>query len=280
MKTRTEWHFSVHPVGIVCLLAACLFVPVDRLVAALAAIMLHESAHLIAVGLCHVKYCSVEWTPVGFVAQTDGLAALSAGKRMAIAGAGILISGCLSFFSYLWLSVHPMVYHFFMANLALLLINALPILPLDGGRVLLALSALWGHEMIARRILVYLSYLMATGLCAMSIYGAFCGALNPTLLVLGPYLAYAARKSSIDSNMEWVRSLEDRKQLKPGIFKAESWVAVGEPEALAMIQVLKRTHDEKFVMLHLVDPIDGSLIGSRTQEQILVKLLGETTNNH
>ena len=278
MKTR--WRFSAHPIGIACLAAAILFVPVDRLLAAMAAITLHELGHLVAIRLCRVKCCAVEWTPLGFIAQADGLAFLSAGKRILIAGAGLLVSGSMAVISYPWAAIQPFVYLFFMANLALLLINALPVLPLDGGRVLLDLAALWGWERPVRRILVWLSYLIAAAVTALGIYSAFFGILNPTLLVLGPYLAYAVKQSTVDNSVEWVQTLERKRHPRVGLYRAEPWIAVGEPDSLSLMQILKKTPQEKFAILQTISPIDGSTIGNLTQQQILVKLMGETVNNH
>lgn len=277
---KTQWRFSVHPVGIACLAAAILFVPIDRLLAALAAITLHEVGHLVAIGLCGVKRCAIEWTPLGFIAQADGFACLSAGRRVLIAGAGLLVSGGMAGISYPWAAEHPFAYLFFMTNLALLLINALPVLPLDGGRVLLGLAALLGWERPVRQGLVWLSYLIAFAVSALGVYSAFSGALNPTLLVLGPYLAYAVKQCNVDNSVEWVQTLEKRKKVRNGIYKAETWVAVGDPDPLSLMQMLKKTPQEKFALLQTINPVDGSAIGNITQQQILVKLMGETTNNH
>lgn len=277
---KTQWRFSAHPIGIACLAAAILFVPVDRLLAALAAITIHELGHLLVIRLCRVKRCAVEWTPLGFIAQAEGFAALSAGKRVLIAGAGLLVSGCMAGISYPLAAELPFGYLFFMANLALLLINALPVLPLDGGRVLLGLAALLGWERPVRKVLVWLSYLTAAVVSALGVYSAFCGVLNPTLLVLGPYLAYAAKQCTLENSMEWVQALEKRKHIESGVYQAEPWIAVGEPDPLSLMQILKKTSQEKFAIVQTINPVDGRAAGSITQQQILVKLMGETANSH
>lgn len=279
-RVKTNWRFSVHPAGVACLLAAFLFVPVDQLIAVLAAITIHEVAHLVSIRFCRVRDCAVEWTPLGFVAQTSGLAFLSPGKRLVIAGAGLAASGCMAWISHLWLSGYLFGQLFFSANLALLLVNALPVLPLDGGRVLLALFAFLRWEEQARKILICLSYMMATFLTIIGVYSAFAGVFNPTLLVLGPYLAYAARQCSIENRVEWTHSLVQRKRQRPGVYRAEPWIAVGEPDPLALVQILRKSSQEKQVILYRINPTDGSFAGSLTQHQILVNLIGETVNNH
>ena len=138
---RTKWHVSIHPMGVVCLLAALLFMPIERITAIGIAIASHEAAHLLAIMLCKVKQCSLEWTPLGFVAQAERFTSLPSLQRLLIAGSGLLASLFLSMVFY-QLSVHGSFFNsLFTANLAILLVNALPILPLDGGNVILALSA-------------------------------------------------------------------------------------------------------------------------------------------
>ena len=68
-----KWHFSIHPAGVCCLLLAGLLLPFDRLCAAALAILLHEGAHLLAMAQCGVARLSIEWTPLGFVAQAGKL---------------------------------------------------------------------------------------------------------------------------------------------------------------------------------------------------------------
>lgn len=273
---KTHWHFSAHPVGILCLLAALLFVPIRQLLAALLAIALHEGAHLLAMRLCRVRHCTIEWTPLGFVAQTDGFSCLPARKRVWIALSGLLASGLLTTVFWFFASADSFCYLFFTANLAILLINALPILPLDGGRVLLSLAAWIGWERNVKKALLFLSYLVAILITSLGLYALWKGIPNPSLLVLGPYLAYAARESSLQGGSETVQMLSQRAHPAYGIYPVESWAVVGPAQSVALMQVLKRTPPEKFVLLHTIHPENGKMIGMETQQQAIVKLLKDT----
>lgn len=270
---KTQWHFSIHPMGVVCLLAALLFVPIQHLVAAMIAITLHEAAHLLAIRLCRVKCCSIEWTPLGFVAQAEGFSALPAKHRVTIASAGLLASLALTIGFYPIAGQNRFGYFLFTANLAILLINALPILPLDGGRVLLALAAGAGWERLVRKTLLFLSYLSAALLTGLGLYGALNGALNPTLLLLGPYLAYAAKQSSLAAGTELVQTLENRSRYRQGeVRKIQSWAVMGEATPVSLMKIFRQCPQETFALFHTIDPENGRLLSMKTQQQIIEKL--------
>lgn len=277
---KTKWHISVHPVGGVCLLAALLFVPMERIAVVTITIVAHEAAHLIAIMLCKVKHCSIEWTPLGFVAQADGFSVLPPGKRFFIAGSGLFASLILSIL-FGALSVYGSFYQeLYTANLAILLVNALPILPLDGGRVITALAAGAGCERFAEKSLLILSYLSAIALVGLGLYGAINGILNPMLFFLGPYLAYAAKQCSIAASAEVVQTMESRSHHQQyGVRKVETWAVLGETSPLSIIRVFQQCPQNKFVIFHTINPKDGSISAIETQQQIIEKLTDNKCNN-
>ncbi|MBE5794130.1 MAG: hypothetical protein E7323_05550 [Clostridiales bacterium] len=271
---KTEWRFSAHPIGIACVAAALLFVPVEQLSAALIAILLHEAAHLVCIRLCGVQRCSVEWTPLGFVAKTERLTSLPVMHQLWIAGSGLLASAGMAIAVYPLAAENRFLYYLFTANLAILLINSLPILPLDGGKVLLALAALAGWENGIKRILLFLSYFVSVLVTGLGLYGAMNGVLNPTLLLMGPYLAYAAKQSSLASGTEAVQMLQQRSQCrKDEIRKAEIWTVTGEMTPRLLMKAFQQSPRETFVLFHTIDPDNGRLIATETQQQMIEKLV-------
>jgi len=273
MKTR--WHISAHPMGIICLLAAFFLMPIRQLIAALLAITLHEGAHLLAIVLCKVSHCSVEWTPFGFVAQADGFSFMSPGKRVWIALAGLLASGFLAALFWPLATQNINCYIFFMANVTLLFINSLPILPLDGGRVLLALAAVIHFERCAKKTLLLLSYIIAGLITGLGLYAAWKGLFNPSLLVLGPYLAYAAHQNSLQGTAETVQMISRREHPTCGVYPVETWAVVGQMDHAEVIKILRHAPAEKFVLFHTIDPKSGKMITVETQQQMIVKLVDE-----
>ena len=179
--------------------AKILFLPFDRLLAAAAAIVLHEGSHLLAMAFCGVKRISIEWTPLGFVAQAGSLPLLPVGKRFCIAAAGLGASAAGAAVCLPFAMQHRFAYELLNANLSIGLLNSLPVLPLDGSRILLAAAAKLGVEKGMAKLLLAVSYATSGGVCALGLYSACCGMLRPALCVLGPYLAYAAWRSARES---------------------------------------------------------------------------------
>ena len=272
---KTSWHFSAHPIGLLCLLAALLLKPIRQLAAVLVARALHEGAHLLAIRLCKVRHCSIEWTPLGFVAQAEGFSALPASKRLWIALSGLLASGLLAAVSRVFLRLHPFWYLCFTANMGILLLNALPILPLDGGRVLLALAACFGWERGAKKCLLILSYTMAVLITALGLYSLWVRLPNPTLLMLGPYLAYAARQSSLQGGEETLQMLHQRAHPANGVYPMETCAVIGHTDTLSLVKILRRTSPETFVLFQTIDPEKGHILSSETQQQMIVNLLSK-----
>ena len=273
---RTKWHFSVHPIGMICLGVAAVMIPLERFSAALLAVLLHEGAHMLCIWLCHVKYCSVEWTPFGFVAQAERFSLLPAGRRALIAAAGVVSSAVAAVLCYPFAYSASFLRLLFQANAALFLINMLPVFPLDGGRILMALASALGFEVAIRKVLLVISYLCALLLTCLGLYGTLHGILNPTLLILGPYLAYAIRQSSLQYGAETAQMLEARSHGRVGaIYKADTWVSVGKPDPLMMMRIFRESAQKKFVLLHTIDPVTGEVSPCISEQQIIVKLVDQ-----
>ncbi len=265
-----KWRFTIHPAGVLCLLAAVLFLPGQRLAAAAMAILLHEGAHLLAMRLCGVQRLHVEWTPLGFVAQAGELPLLPWGKRLWIAAAGLLVSGAAALVHLPFAARFRFAYEGLMANVSVLLINSLPMLPLDGSRILLALAAGAGWEKPLEKGLLIFSYATAIGLCALAMYSAFAGVLQPSLLLLGPYLAYAARQSVQESSADQIRRMEWRCRRQAGkLYPAQVWVSVGKAENTAVLHAIRQCPEERYLLIHQIDPASGSLQSVQSEKQVM-----------
>ena len=157
-----------------------------ELAATAIALLAHESAHLIAAKLTGVRMERLRLMPFGGAALPGNVYALSTGQLLIVAAAGPLANGILLIISAAlaqWglLSPATALLHL-RVNLALMLFNLLPALPLDGGRMLYALTApalgrsraaelgiLLGRVEAAGLIAVFLQNLIAVGRCNISL---------------------------------------------------------------------------------------------------------------
>jgi len=127
------------------------------------ALVVHESSHVLAANYLGAKVEKVGMFPLGLRARFRGLEKLSAWERYMIYGAGSIANAMvtlwtftvsrLSYFGIPWLEELA----FF--NLVLCVFNLLPILPLDGGRIV--------HQILSNRfgMLRANRFMIKFGLC-------------------------------------------------------------------------------------------------------------------
>ena len=150
------------------------------------ALSAHEAAHAASAKRAGCRVDSIELQPFGFVARLD-CGAASPADAAAVFAAGPAVSLCLSGAAALvsmklaglvspWaVGAYSAMRRFSDYNLLLAAVNLLPALPLDGGRLLSALGALVGAAFIAVFALLLKE-----------------GAFNPTFLLMGGFLVFAA----------------------------------------------------------------------------------------
>lgn len=161
----------------------------------------HELAHLVVARGFGLRVEEVELWPFGGIARVPGLDAAEPALVALVAVAGplhhLLMLGAGELLRALGL-LHPVYGAWFLrANLVLGLVNLLPALPLDGGRVLHAwLRAALG-EREAARLAVRAGYLTAAGLLAAAVAALGFGLFLPDVLVLAGAVALGARREAV-----------------------------------------------------------------------------------
>lgn len=205
----------IHPAGVAMVAAALLFAESRSVLSALCALLWHEGGHLTAMALCGVKSCRVELTPFGGMADAEDFHRLPPLRQAIIAMAGIGASAMGASVCLYLLPKTAFVYSLLKANLALALLNVLPVWPLDGARTLLALLSRVGLVRECQKLMTGLSYAMGALLVALGLYGAWHRVFNPGLLMMGPYLWYAARWGSISERLRRVGERHNPLQEQP-----------------------------------------------------------------
>lgn len=163
----------------------------------LATLALHETAHALCARALGMRITQIELMPFGGAVRLEGYAALSGWRGAVIAAAGpvsnalvvMLCATLVQYGVYTPADLRGLV----SSNLMLMLLNALPILPMDGGRVACALlSCLFGEDR-CRRLLSLLGAALSLALIGVGVWGAWrLGVVNLTLFLMGSYLLYAA----------------------------------------------------------------------------------------
>ncbi|MCD8161495.1 MAG: site-2 protease family protein [Clostridiales bacterium] len=150
---------------------------------------LHEGGHLWACRLCRVRVRAVRITVWGAELLLEELHRPL--RRLAVAGAGPAVSLLCAFAAAFAFPRQGWAQLFAGASLILGLFNLLPVPPLDGGRILLALLELAGLGVRAEGVVSRLT----TALLVLSLAPGAALALagNPSLLLLELWLLFQQR---------------------------------------------------------------------------------------
>lgn len=184
----------------------------------MASILLHESAH----ALCSTCFGhppeDVELTPLGALMRLDDDGALPPAQRLLVLLAGPAMTLLLCYLALLMTRSGALPFalgrQLFLCNAAMLTVNLLPALPLDGGRLMSwLLEALMPRE-TARAVMRAVGTglgLLCVGLnLALSLRG---GGWNLSLAAAGCFLMYSAARSTETGVMAALRDFMDRKSL-------------------------------------------------------------------
>jgi stage IV sporulation protein FB len=155
-------------------------------------VFIHEMGHAAAAKGLGWKVREVQLLPFGGVAVVDELGTVPLHEELIVALAGPFQHAWMILFALLMKTVAPSSLewwnYFIEVNLMIGLFNLLPVLPLDGGRVL---QCLFGYIMSYHRTLwmtTWLSLTLSAFVISFAIYGLFTNRLPLNLLVIGLFL--------------------------------------------------------------------------------------------
>ena len=154
----------------------------EVLIPNIAAALLHESGHLIAMGLTGTEVKSILVTPFGAVIE-KGRRLSGFGTDLAVSAAGIL-ANLLSSVLLLPFAAHGRIRLFILSGLLLALLNLLPVGILDGGEMLRAILLMKLPSDRAERTAQTVSFLSLIPLWTVSVYLLFFGEGDPSLFFL------------------------------------------------------------------------------------------------
>lgn len=267
----------LHPATLLMALYAYMMGFGPLLLMAFLSILLHESAHALAAALAGEPPLEMELTPLGAVLRLEDEERLPTLRRLLMLAAGPLMTLLLCFLS-IWLTqVRVLPVHIgrslFTANLAILLMNLLPALPLDGGRILcMALGHFLRAETV-RRIMRAAGTVLGLAAIGGSLWLAWrYGSWNLSLASAGCFLMYSAAQATTAQVMAELRMLMDRKILleRRGFLKCRS-VAILAGESLR--RAIRLLAPRAMTDFQLVEPGTMRRIGTLTETELIAAYL-------
>jgi stage IV sporulation protein FB len=189
--------YRFHPLFSIILLLSVLTGYFVEIATLFGIVLIHELGHVAAAKSFGWRVKEVQLLPFGGVAVVEELAGVPIGQELAVALCGPLqnlwmlpVGWVLTVFG-----VFPVEWgHYFIhANLLIALFNLLPILPLDGGKVMQALISLWLPYQKTIQITTITSLLLSGVFIVTSALHVFSdkGGLQLNWLMIGLFLCYS-----------------------------------------------------------------------------------------
>lgn len=236
-----------------------------------AVVVLHEFGHVAAARGYGVDVTEVELLPFGGVARIDGLIETDPSVEAGIAMAGpltnvfLLVLGfALSTFE---LADAEWVRFFVWTNVVIIGVNAVPALPLDGGRLYRA----YRSRRIGYRKATYESIRLGRALAVLmllgGIAGVYFGFVNATLPVLALFVLIASGKEQRTTAYVFMAYLA-RKQTELATFGSMEAESLAARTDATVEEVVERFIPEKFHLIWVVDG-DGRPVGIATEGDVL-----------
>lgn len=254
LVTLGKTQLKLHPLLLVVLAGACVLGRLYALLQAMLALLLHEAAHWAAALAFGCRFHSMELQPFGAVARLDSRRIVpdaewciaAAGPAMSFIAAGVAALTC-----YISPRTGARIEPFLTFNLTLGVINLLPALPLDGGRIakhLLkkSMTASNAHKATAWAGVVIGSVMLA--LCAAA---AHYDIYNLTLPVMGVFLVIASVNeliSTTDRQLATLWQKEDR--LRSGGMDAH---LVAAHASMAASEAIRLIRCNRYTFIRVID---------------------------
>lgn len=244
---------------------------------AFGSILLHEGGHGAAAALLGQPPREMELTPLGAVLRLEDEERLPPLRRalMLMAGPAVTLLLCLLSLRLTacgWLPVEA-GRRLFMANLAILLINLLPALPLDGGRLLtLALSCFLRGETV-RRVMRLTGTALGLLAAGGSVYLTWKhGQWNASLAAAGCFLMYSAATATTTQAMAELRRLLDRKIALEtrGYAPCREVAVLGSEPVYRAVRLL---HPRRMTHILLMEPGTMKGLGSLGEAELISAFL-------
>lgn len=257
------------------LLACGIFGVLQEALFAFGAVFLHEFSHALVARSYGIKVKEIELLPFGGITKTEDYLELDSEIEIWVACAGPISNFFLIGLSYALIQLkywdQTAAFFFIGINTVLGLFNCLPVLPLDGGRIV---RAIWaqkiGFRKATERISGFGKYI-AVLLLALGCWGLSRGVLNAGFFLIGIFVYFSALRENDLAMYSVMRQLVRKKEAlhKEGALEAELIVA---KSFTPLRDILKRTVPKKYLIVWVINEKD-KMMGTVTESEIIEGML-------
>lgn len=249
----------------------------EEYAAAFLSMLAHELSHLAAASICGAKAGIINISVLGFSAVIrDGNC--SRKEQILIYSSGpvfnLLVFAAAALADHLIRGDQKVLRLLSASNLFLALFNLLPVLPLDGGRLILGLLAEDMGIMAAGRLLRKLAWFISVPAGLLGIYQFCISSFNISLMVTALYIMIISMTGRLESALMNIRQLVYRKSrlMKKGMYPARDIVVLKRAK---LSESLKSMDFDRFHIIYVLDD-NLRIIGLFTENEIIDVLTGSS----
>ncbi len=238
--------------------------------------LLHEGAHLWAGIRLGINFSGIALLPFGVCARLKEPIIKNPGKEILIALAGPSCNLGLALIFRFLLVPFPkdLLRYAYLSSLGLGLLNLLPCLPLDGGRILRALLTYASDAITAWRVVTRISQILTICLLSTAILLLLTSTFQFSLLLIGVFLLGNLANEQKGISRQALRELLYYKE-KP---EEDSFTPTGvlsASKSLPARRLLRKLSYHKYYLIQVLDE-NQSVCKTLTESQILDALLNRS----
>ena len=250
-------------------------------------LLFHELGHIAAASLMGAEVTRIEVWPFGAVGRLERAWQLAPAAETVVALAGPFNSGMLCSLAsalqrglaqsptYAY-SQFPLLDLLIRVNLGLFLMNLIPCLPLDGGRMVRSQCALRSGYVEASKVVAKWGLIAGTVLTVAAFAGVLAGRDWQPFLVVGPLVVWGAldeRRGAGTQNVMDILTRSDRLVQRKAIAVQEIMVS----QETTVSEVVRRFRPSKYHVI-LVANRSMRVVGKITETQVLEAMYRGDTN--
>lgn len=233
-------------------------------------VLIHELFHLFAAILMGAEVKSIVILPFGMTLRLSRDVIRYPKKEVAIALAGPLSNVIMLIIAHFFRKSYSDNLNFLLfciVNWSVLLLNLIPVPPLDGGRVLRAIIIRSSGLMRATGILQKISRFFVCTICAVGVYIMIITKGNPSLCIIGAFLAFSLTEEKKSGDLLIMNELihEKEKFKEMAIIPTSSLTITVDSPAY---KVIKKLNLSTFYIVYIVDN-DLKIIKTATESDFI-----------
>lgn len=233
-------------------------------------IIVHELSHVIACIKLNIKVKEISLFPFGGVAKLGNFIADNPYKEILISLVGplanVIIAVCLLLLSKI-IKQNNYIHFGLMLNIYIGFFNLIPILPLDGGRVLRAIISLKFGIKYATNKVIALTYLISFFLIICGLYILFFRKEGMYLLFIAIFIIFAATKEKRMAAFIFLKEIINKKQLLQRKRVLKTQILVCTKEA-TLKSILDSFLPRRYHIIIIIDNL-GNKVETIYEEKIL-----------